>query len=138
MDSRRPMSPQEQFFFPPFRMDLATAQVWQGEAVVSLRPKTFAVLRYLVDHAGQVVPKADLLEALWPGVYGRELLFKRRIYELRQALGDTATTPRFIETIGRRGYRFIVPLTAPPGVRVQGSGEHRVNTLLNWQLATSN
>src|SRR5262249_55136740 len=82
-------------------------------------PKAFAVLRYLVEHAGQLVTQEDLLAAVWPETYIKPEVLKNRIFEIRSALGDRPKTPRFIETLARRGYRFIPPLhdgpaAAPP------------------------
>ncbi|MGH9670582.1 MAG: AAA family ATPase [Terriglobales bacterium] len=86
---------------------------------MSLRPKTVAVLRRLVENAGQLVTKEALLQAVWPHTVGSQGLPKGRIRELRAALGDDARTPRFIETVGRRGYRWIAPLTSAPPVSSQ-------------------
>ncbi|MBI3244917.1 MAG: AAA family ATPase [Deltaproteobacteria bacterium] len=100
------------FLFPPFRLDALNEQLWHGTEEISLRRKTFAVLRYLVEHPGHLVTKEHLLEAVWPGTYVSESLPTTCIRELRKALGDEAKTPRFIQTVHGRGYRFIAPLTA--------------------------
>jgi len=55
-----------QWHFGPFRLDLANASLWHAEQPVPLRPKTFAVLVYLVTHAGQLVTKDALFDAIWP------------------------------------------------------------------------
>lgn len=80
---------------------------------VALRPKSLAVLRYLMAHAGRVVRKEELLAACWPEVKVGTAALKVCIREIRIALGDNATTPQYIETIPRRGYRFIAPFTTP-------------------------
>src|SRR5262249_34458669 len=85
-------------------------RLWRGDQALALRPKTFALLRYLVAHPGQVLTKAALLEALWPEAMVSEVVLAVCIRELRQVLGDNAQAPRFIETVHRRGYRFIVQL----------------------------
>ena len=108
------MQSAQQVNFAHFRLDLANEQLWRGNQPIPLRRQTFAVLRYLVEHAGQVVSKAVLLDALWPGVYVTDMAPMICIRELRKALGDDARVPQFIETAHRRGYRFIAPLTAPP------------------------
>ncbi len=97
--------------FPPFRLDPVNAQVWRGEQEITLRPKTFDVLRYLVDHPRQLVTKAALLDAVWAEVTVSDSMPAVSIKELRKALGDEARTPRFIETVHRRGYRFIAKVT---------------------------
>ena len=107
-----------QWHFGPFRLDLANAALWRAEQPVTLRPKTFDLLTYLVTHAGQVVTKAALLDALWPETAVGEGVLKTGINELRQALGETAKAPQWIATVHRRGYRFVAPVTlvesAPP------------------------
>ena len=103
----------------PVRLDLANERLWCGDQARVLRPKTFALLRYLVEHPGQLLTKAALLEALWPETTVSEVALSVCMRELRQALGDDARMPRFIETVHRRGYRFIGHLptvhpSAPP------------------------
>jgi DNA-binding winged helix-turn-helix (wHTH) protein len=98
-------------FFSPFRLDALNAQVWRGDQQISLRRKTFDVLLYLVDHPGQLVTKAALLDAVWAGVTVSDSMPAICIKELRKALGDEAKTPRLIETVHGRGYRFVGKLT---------------------------
>jgi DNA-binding winged helix-turn-helix (wHTH) protein/predicted ATPase len=99
----------------PLWLDLANERLWCGDQARALRPKTFALLRYLLAHPGQVLPKAALLEALWPETMVSEVVLAVCIRELRQVLGDDARAPRFIETVHRRGYRFLSQLpTVPP------------------------
>ncbi len=81
---------------------------------VHLRPKTFNVLRNLVENPGQLVTKAALLDAVWPGVSVSDSMPTVSVRELRAALGDNAQTPRFIETVHGRGYRFIAEVTVEP------------------------
>jgi DNA-binding winged helix-turn-helix (wHTH) protein len=104
--------------FGPFRLDLANTALWRAEQPVTLRPKTFDLLTYLVTHAGQVVTKAALLDALWPETAVGEGVLKTGMSELRKALGETAKAPQWIATVHRRGYRFVAPVTlvesAPP------------------------
>jgi DNA-binding winged helix-turn-helix (wHTH) protein len=116
----------ETLSFPPFRVDLGNEQLWRGAELLPLRPKPFAVLRYLLTHAGQLVTKAELLQVIWPDTVGNAGLPKGCIRELRQVLGDKAESPRFIETVGRRGYRFIGTLTPQAsGAPGQDRGRHR-------------
>jgi DNA-binding winged helix-turn-helix (wHTH) protein/tetratricopeptide (TPR) repeat protein len=97
--------------FPPYRLDPANAQLWWDDEEISLRPKTFEVLRYLVDHPGLLVTKGMLLDAVWPKVAVSDTMPATCVAELRRILGDDARKPRFIETVHRRGYRFIAPVT---------------------------
>ena len=99
------------FLFPPFRLDVRDEQLWRGSQALALRPKTFAVLQYLVAQAGQVVTQDALLDAVWGPTAVSETVVRRSIRELRAILGDTAQHPQFIQTVHRRGYRFIAPVT---------------------------
>ena len=97
-------------------VDWANECVWcQGEPV-RLTPKAFAVLRMLMMRAGQLVPKADLLQTVWPEAVVREAVLTGCIGELRKALGETARASHYIQTVHRRGYRFVGPVQGPvPG-----------------------
>jgi DNA-binding winged helix-turn-helix (wHTH) protein/predicted ATPase len=101
--------------FPPFRLDTVNQCLWRRRETANderllLTPKAFAVLRYLVAHAGRLVTQDELLAAVWPETYVKPEVLKMRIFEIRSALGDRPKTPRFIETLPRRGYRFIAPV----------------------------
>ena len=99
--------------FPPFRLDVARECVWHEHEAIALKPKTFAVLRYLAEHPEQLVTKDQLLDALWSDVHVGDAVLKTCVREIRRALGDDAKAPRFIETIHRRGYRFIADINRP-------------------------
>src|SRR5262245_42399179 len=99
--------------FDDFSLDPNTEQLLCGGEVVDLTPKAFAVLRRLVEEGGQVVSKEELLRAGWAKTHVGEGVLKVIILEIRRALGDDPVTPRFIETVPRRGYRFIAPRTRP-------------------------
>src|SRR5262249_55272330 len=71
----------------------------------------------LVQRAGQVVSKDELFQAVWPDTVVSEGVLTSRIRELRQALRDPTAKPRYIETVSRRGYRFIAPLSSPQPVQ---------------------
>src|SRR5512139_710911 len=95
--------------FGEFSLDLASERLWCGGEVVALTPKAFAVLRRLVEDGGQLVSKEDLLRAGWAKTHVSEGVLKVIILEVRRALDDDPVAPRFIETVPRRGYRFIAP-----------------------------
>src|SRR5262249_38818654 len=97
--------------FGSYQLDRVNERLWRGTQVVPLRPKPFAILRYLVEHPGRLVSKAELLQAIWPDTTVSEGVLKSYIHDLRTVLGEEAQAPQFIETVGRRGYRFIAPLT---------------------------
>jgi DNA-binding winged helix-turn-helix (wHTH) protein len=98
--------------FGPFRLDPATASLWRDAVLLPLPPKPFAVLAYLVAHAGQVVTKETLLAAVWPDTAVTEGVLKTCLAQIRQVLGETARTPQYIATLYRRGYRFVAPVVA--------------------------
>ena len=87
----------------PGQRQLTTAA---GEPV-TLRSKVFDLLVYLVEERGRVVAKAELMEAVWPDTVVEENNLNQAISSLRQALGETAQSPRFVATITGRGYQFI-------------------------------
>ena len=98
--------------FLEFRLDPANQCIWrrtdsEEEARVALTPKAFDVLRYLVERAGQLVTQDELLDALWSGDYVQPEVLKHQVLKLRKALDDDPRYPRCIETVSRRGYRFI-------------------------------
>ena len=108
------MKHEQAILFPPYLLDTANACLQKGGQEIVLRPKTFAVLHYLVTHPDQLVTKEDLLAAVWPDTYVSAAMPKICIGEIRHALNDNPKTPQFIETVSRRGYRFIAPLTHQP------------------------
>lgn len=103
-----------QILFPPFRLDPTNERLMRDQDVIPLRPKSFAVLRYLAERPDKLVRKEELIEALWPGIYVTDTLLKGCVTEIRKALGDDPAAPRFIETAHRRGYRFIAPIAPNP------------------------
>jgi DNA-binding winged helix-turn-helix (wHTH) protein/predicted ATPase len=101
--------------FGSFRVDVRNECVWRGEQALKLTPKAFAVLQYLLEHAGQLVTKDALWQAVWQGVLVTDAALTMCVTEIRKAFGDNAKTPQFIETVHRRGYRWIAPpATTPP------------------------
>ena len=98
--------PPEIYFFP-FHLDPANEQLWRGAQPISLRPKTFAVLCHLAQRPGQLVSHEELLNSIWPNTYVSHAVPTVCVREIRQALGDEARAPQYIQTVARRGYRFI-------------------------------
>ena len=96
--------------FGPFVVDRARYRVLRGDAVLELTPKLLDLLLHLLDHAGALVTKEQLLDALWPDANVTDNALAQAVSELRDALGDEAGTPQFIKTVARRGYRFIAPV----------------------------
>ena len=96
-----------QWTFGNYRLDCDNAALWRDDEQVALRPKTFDLLRYLVENAGDLVRKETLLEEVWKDRYVVEGVLTTSMSELRKLFGDTAKQQRFIATVYRRGYRFI-------------------------------
>ena len=89
------------------RVDEANECIWRGDQRVDLTPKAFLVLRRLKQQPNQIVTKSALLDAAWPDTHVSEGVLTLAINQLREAFGDDARQPRFIETVHRRGYRWI-------------------------------
>ncbi|MBI3304076.1 MAG: winged helix-turn-helix domain-containing protein [Deltaproteobacteria bacterium] len=100
--------------FAGFRLEPDNARPWRGAHAIKLKPKAFAVLHYSVEHAGQLVTKDELWQAVWPDVTVSDDVLTARVRDIRKALGDDPKTPRLIETVHRRGYRFIASITTSP------------------------
>ena len=100
--------------FPPFRLDNVNQCLWRmdtgDDERISLTPKAFGVLQYLVEHCGRLVTHDELLNALWPDTFVQPEVLKSHILAVRTALGDHPKNPRFIDTLPRRGYQFIAPV----------------------------
>src|SRR5262245_30020662 len=105
------MREQRLLIFEPFGLDVGNARLWRGPEATHLTRKAFAVLHYLVEHAQQLVTKDELLEVVWSQTHVSEAALAVCIREIRQALGDHPRTPRFIETVHGRGYRFLATVT---------------------------
>src|SRR5580700_6774089 len=114
----------EAFFFEGYTLDLRRGCLRHEDREIELRPKSFAVLRYLIENAGRLVPKDELIAAVWATVTVTDVSLARCISDVRLALKDTAQ--RIIKTVPRRGYLFAAPVsqTAPASVTAgRASGE---------------
>jgi TolB-like protein/DNA-binding winged helix-turn-helix (wHTH) protein/Flp pilus assembly protein TadD len=97
--------------FGSFRLDTPNHCLWSGEERVRIAPKAFDVLRYLVENPGRLVTQDEILEALWPETYVNPEILRKYILDIRKILGDRSDKPVFIETVTKRGYRFVAPVT---------------------------
>jgi len=100
--------------FGPYRIDAGERLLHRGQDMVSLPPKALDTLLVLLDSAGRMVDKSDLMKAVWPDTFVEEGALARNVSLLRKALEDTGDEARYIETIPKRGYRFIAPVQAGP------------------------
>src|SRR3979411_2189582 len=93
--------------FNAFRLDAANHLLWRNGDRVSLAPKAFDVLAYLVEHAGRVVTQDEIFEALWSETYVNPEVLRKYILEIRKALGDRPDNPDFIESLPKLATTFI-------------------------------
>ena len=93
--------------FGPYQLNVSTRLLKRSGATISLTPKAADILALLVTRAGQLVEKDELLKEIWPDTFVEEANLSQNIFYLRRALGDDRVGPRYIETVTRRGYRFI-------------------------------
>lgn len=102
--------------FGPFRADLQTGELWESGKRIKLEGHPFRILALLLERPGQLITREEFQRQLWPAdtfvdfEHGINAAMKR----LREALGDSAETPRYVETLPRRGYRFIHPVNGAP------------------------
>src|ERR1043165_1625418 len=96
--------------FGQFVLDARSRILLKDGVTVRLTPKAFDTLLVLIQHGAQVVDKEQLLKEVWPDTFVEEGSLSRNIHELRKALGDDSSQPSYIETIPKRGYRFLAPL----------------------------
>src|SRR5438477_8846060 len=93
--------------FGEFTLDGDQKVLLRNDSPLPLAPKVFDTLLILLDNRGRIVQKEELMKHLWPNSFVEESNLTFNIQQLRKALGDNAREPRFIETVARRGYRFI-------------------------------
>lgn len=101
-----------------------SGEVSCGCAARRLEPIVAHVLEVLIENAGEVVPRTDILEAVWPRRIVVDESVTRAISCIRQALGDTQRPHRYVETLPKRGYRLIAPVNAPRSARTRPSLPH--------------
>jgi Tol biopolymer transport system component/DNA-binding winged helix-turn-helix (wHTH) protein len=124
----------EKVRFGIYTADFNSAELKKGQDTVPLQNLPFRILRLLLRDPGRVVSREELRAELWPAdtFVDFERGISTAISKLREALGDSASNPRFIETVGRRGYRFIAPVsslaTAAPGSSMAGAAAAAVAT----------
>jgi DNA-binding winged helix-turn-helix (wHTH) protein len=124
--------------FGAFQLDSANECLWHRGRRLTLTPRPFAVLRYLVENPQRLVTHDELLEAVWPDTYVQPQVLRTYILELRKLLGDDPANPQFIETAPKRGYRFLASVAEEMnGIRAGAGfvGRDKELTALHAQLA---
>lgn len=101
--------------FESFEVDLSSGEVWKHGTRVRLQDQPFQVLRVLLERPGEIVTREELKQTLWPGdtFVDFDDGLNTAVKKIRDLLGDSAERPRYIETIPRRGYRFVAPIALP-------------------------
>jgi DNA-binding winged helix-turn-helix (wHTH) protein/tetratricopeptide (TPR) repeat protein len=100
------------FEFGPYRLDARRRLVWRQEVLLEVPPRAVELLAALVGEAGEVVPKEELLRRVWPDTFVEEANLSVNVSILRKALGDQPDGRPWIQTVPRRGYRFVGPVHA--------------------------
>src|SRR5215471_9287722 len=126
---RRPNSPS--YYFDDVVVDLENFRVLKGDEPQPLEPRAFNLLVYLIENRGRVVEKQELFDQVWKDTFVTDNALTRAIKEIRRAIGDDAASPRHIETIPKRGYRFVAELK--PGTPAATGWEERVEAL-NYKI----
>jgi DNA-binding winged helix-turn-helix (wHTH) protein len=120
--------------FEQFQLDTSTGELRRGGVPVYLAPQVAQLLIHLVERAGQLVPRVEFQDRLWPSTHtDRERGLNNAINRLRDVLGDSSAEPRWIETIPKRGYRFLG--TVETVVSVDPEVSYRITA--RWQLAAA-
>ena len=101
------MAPTRQFYFGDFRLDAVQRALFRKDELVPLTPKALETLLFLVERHGQIVEKKELMDAVWPETFVEEVSLARNISQVRKILSDSQDGREFIETIPKRGYRFV-------------------------------
>src|SRR5580658_10788039 len=115
--------------FGVFELDLAAGELRKNGTKVRLQDQPFQVLALLLERVGDVVTREELRQKLWPAdtFVDFDHSLNTAVNKLRETLGDSASSPRYIETLARRGYRFIAPVQS--NARTESAGTNRVGTV---------
>src|SRR5262249_33979800 len=98
--------------FGEFRIEVSERVLLHRGKPVPLPPRVFGVLLVLVQNSGRIVDKEELMQTVWQDTFVEEVNVARSVSDLRRLLGDAGANPRFIETVAKRGYRFIASVRA--------------------------
>jgi DNA-binding winged helix-turn-helix (wHTH) protein/tetratricopeptide (TPR) repeat protein len=110
MRDPKPLNRNEVYRFGDFRFNVSERTLECDGKPLSLSPKAWDVLKVLISHRGRLVDKQTLMAEVWPGTFVEENNLAFNISILRKVLGENAATPKFIETVPKRGYRFVAPV----------------------------
>ena len=99
------------FVFGPFRLCPSRRSLWEGNRYVRIGSRAFDILNILVERAGDVVGKSELIARVWPGIFVDEANLKSQICVMRRVLGEGRNGRRYTVTIFGRGYSFVEPVS---------------------------
>src|SRR6201996_456140 len=120
------------FVFGPYRLLVAQRLLLEGDKPVRLGSRAFDILAALVERAGEVVGKEELIARAWPQTFVEEANLKIQVSALRRALGDGQGDHRYIATVVGRGYNFVAPIRkaerpqAPPSPTITPAARHNL------------
>src|SRR4051812_5240941 len=100
------------YAFDKFRLDPVGKVLWRGDAIADVTPRSVEILVVLVEHAGQIVSKDEIFRRVWTESFVEEANLSHHISRLRKALGESEDK-KFIETVSKRGYRFVGEVHPP-------------------------
>lgn len=125
--------------FGVFELDLMTGELRKSGVKLRLQGQPIQVLTLLLERAGEIVTREELRQKLWASdtFVDFDHSLNTAINKVREALGDSASTPRYVETLARRGYRFIAPVQAPIGPPLPNGGADAEASTPSSQPASS-
>jgi len=124
--------------FATFEVDLQAGELRKGGAKLKLTGQPFQVLAILLERPGQVVTREELQKRLWPDTFvDVDHNLNSAINRIREVLGDSAESPRFVETLPRRGYRFVAPVEGTQTTEVPVGSGMRQESRTPWVRRTS-
>src|ERR1700746_3909190 len=117
-----PATAPQRLRFGDFELDLTTCELRSNRRKFDLQGQPFQILVALLEHPGQLITREELKKTLWPSdtFVNFDHSLNRAVNRLREALEDSAERPRFIETLPRRGYRFVAPVEGMAGSLSKG------------------
>src|SRR5258708_36784268 len=107
--------------FGPFELDIATVELRSGGKPCSLEPQVFALLALLVENRERLVSKEEIIDKVWDGRVVSDAAVASRVKSVRQALGDTGKSQRYVRTIHGQGYRFVAEAKASRGTAARSA-----------------
>src|SRR5262245_22373532 len=129
--------------FGPFAFDPQSRLLWRDGAEIALPPRVLGVLELLIERSGQIVARQELLDRVWKDAFVTDTSLAEAVSFLRQALGDDPQSPRYIQTVHRRGYRFLPavrgltpdqPFAGASGDRVDSATRPPEKASRTWEL----